>query len=261
MSDLLIAPRGDGSIVLHIPSGTYLQLDASATTVLTLVGSAGADGAATELVRRYGLDRSTADADVVRVVTAIVGAQTTLTGNVHRPTLGGGADVVRQWLGLDTRAKMATARIAVLVAAIELGLRFRPVNGVARRLQVPLEVVDETANRPAATDAPPPTSADTAPTGSRELDPSDLTAVEVYNLGAMDWVLARWIYDATCLRKALAGGWILRHRGPRLRIGLIDQGEVTAHAWLVVDGSTLGALGNVHDFSRLADPGMYPGPA
>ena len=261
MSDLLIAPRGDGSIVLHIPSGTYLHLDASATTVLTLVGSAGADGAASELVRLYGLDRSTADADVNRVVSSIIEAQTTITGSTHRPTLGGGADVVRQWLGLDTRAKMATARIAALVVAIELGLRFRPVNAVARRLQVPLEVIDETSDRSAATDATSPVSIDTVPAGSRELDPSELTAAEVYQLGAMNWVLTRWIYDATCLRRALAGGWILRHRGPRLHMGLIDQGEVTAHAWLVVEGSTLGALGNVHDFSRLADPGIYPGTA
>src|SRR5665213_2823707 len=89
MSDLLIAPRGDGSIVLHVPSGTYLQLDSSATTVLTLVGETGIDGAATELVRRYGLQRSAADADVARVVTAIIGARTSLTGNPHRPTVGG----------------------------------------------------------------------------------------------------------------------------------------------------------------------------
>ena len=85
-------------------------------------------------------------------------------------------------------------------------------------------------------------------------DEGRLTERELLRFAARDWVLARWVYDATCLRRALVGGWILRHRHPELRIGLMEDDDVVAHAWLVVEGRSIGALSNVSNFSRAARP-------
>ena len=67
-SDLLIARDDEGAVVLHVPSGTYLKLDASATEILDLVRSDGRVGAASQLVAKYGLDPDTAASDVTAVL-------------------------------------------------------------------------------------------------------------------------------------------------------------------------------------------------
>jgi hypothetical protein len=58
-------------------------------------------------------------------------------------------------------------------------------------------------------------------------------------------LLRRWPglqADAVCLRRALLVGWVLRDRDPVLRIGVADRdGALTAHAWLEVQGGTIGA--------------------
>jgi len=47
-------------------------------------------------------------------------------------------------------------------------------------------------------------------------------------------------FNGTCLRRALVGGYFVRHRDPLLRIGVTKvEGEVSAHAWLEVDGVSL----------------------
>jgi hypothetical protein len=47
-------------------------------------------------------------------------------------------------------------------------------------------------------------------------------------------------FNGTCLRRALVGGYFVRHRDPLLRIGVTKvDGEVAAHAWLEIDGVSL----------------------
>jgi hypothetical protein len=42
----------------------------------------------------------------------------------------------------------------------------------------------------------------------------------------------------------LTAGWVLRHHGPELRVGVSKSGgEVTAHAWLIVAGINLDPSG------------------
>lgn len=59
-------------------------------------------------------------------------------------------------------------------------------------------------------------------------------------LAAAMAVLASGPYDDTCLRRALAIGSILRRRRPRLLVGVTRrEGQILAHAWVVVDGVNL----------------------
>jgi hypothetical protein len=53
-------------------------------------------------------------------------------------------------------------------------------------------------------------------------------------------VLARGPFPDTCLRRALVMGSVLRGRRPRLVVGVRRRdGELLAHAWVVVDGVDL----------------------
>lgn len=53
-------------------------------------------------------------------------------------------------------------------------------------------------------------------------------------------VLRRWPFGDTCLRQALVIGQRLRRLHPQLHVGVAKlDGEVRAHAWLVIEGSIL----------------------
>lgn len=57
---------------------------------------------------------------------------------------------------------------------------------------------------------------------------------------AIDRILRRWPFGDTCLRRALILGFLLRRLDPILQIGVRrdDAGDIAAHAWLVVAGTT-----------------------
>lgn len=234
MSDLLVAYEGDESVILHVPSGTYLRLDAAATEILTLWQTDSASGAADSLVQRHGLDPIMAIEYVTSILDQIREARAVGETSMRRPGLRGGALVVRQWARLPARSKFVVAETTVLIVAIELALRVFPIDTVARRAGAPL------ADGRGVDDP-----------GLAEIDVSKFADRTMLRLAAADWTLERWVFDATCLRKALLYGWVLRSHGPELHIGLVRTGDALAHAWLVVDGSTLGALGDVKDFGRL----------
>ena len=240
--DLLFAPRDRGSVVLHIPSGSYLELDDSATTILRLVNERGREGATAELVRQFGIDDAVARADVATVIETIVGAQSHPVRPLRRPKVTGAVDVFRKWLRMDGNAKLAVVGMSVVVLGVEVAIRMRPVDEIARTIGVPVN-------------SSPVDLAE----GRGELDYSGLTSKEVLRLDALEWVLRHWITDATCLRQALASGWVLRSHQPRLQIGLTDQDDVIAHAWIVVDGATLGALGGLRGFRSLPGVEDHPG--
>ena len=53
-------------------------------------------------------------------------------------------------------------------------------------------------------------------------------------------LLRRWPLDATCLRRSLMLGWILRRRSPVLVLGVTrSHGAVSAHAWIRVGATDL----------------------
>jgi hypothetical protein len=46
-------------------------------------------------------------------------------------------------------------------------------------------------------------------------------------------LLRRWPLDATCLRRSLLTGWVLRRHEPLLVIGVrSEEGQIAAHAWI-----------------------------
>jgi hypothetical protein len=234
MSDLLVARRGDESVVLHVPTGTYLVLDTTATEILELVQAEGRDGAAAALAQRYGLTAETARTDVDSVLDRIVATRSKQDRSFRRPSLRGGLMVVGQWGRMPLRVKLAALQTATLLVLVELALRRFGIDAIARKVGAPL----------AGGNGPP-----TSP--MEELDISQLSEHDRLLIAAADWTLARWVFDATCLRRALLYGWILRHHDPQLHIGLMEDGDVLAHAWLSVDGCTVGAEDNVGDFSRM----------
>jgi hypothetical protein len=73
-----------------------------------------------------------------------------------------------------------------------------------------------------------------------DVDPNEAFASledrELRALWAVGWVLERWLFDETCLRRSLASGWFIRRRRPVLRLGMIDDGGSIAHAWVEAQG-------------------------
>jgi hypothetical protein len=109
--------------------------------------------------------------------------------------------------------------LAGVLAGIELGLRFVRVERIASALRVHFleggSLVDGDA-------------------------PAVLTAAERRWMRNTARVLRRWPLDATCLRRSLLTGWVLRRHAPVLILGVrTEDGQVAAHAWLRVGGFDL----------------------
>jgi hypothetical protein len=211
-------------VLLHLPSGTYLGLDRSAARIVDLLNEdPDPRHAAEALARRFEIPVEQAMGDVGAVVAAVKGMSAPRTNRGRRPTVAGVRVVTQSWWQLPWRFRWAAVQAALVVVAIEVGLAVLTVSRLARWMRVPL-----------ATDgAAPPL-----------VGPDDLSALnpgEQRAHWAVQWVLARWVYDATCLRRALAFGWFLRRSGPVLRLGMIDDEGVTAHAWIEVGGQAFNA--------------------
>jgi hypothetical protein len=241
---VVLAPDGEGSVALHLRSGTYFHLDRTATEIVRLVQEGGPEGAAGALARRYGLSPQRAQEDVAGALRAIEGQSSSGGGRSRRPTRRGTLAVAKGWLHLGRREKAGAIGAAALVGVVELLLHTVRVDRAARLLRTPL------------LDGP----------GGEELaafDFSALTLSERDHLLALAWVQRIWLWDATCLRRALATGWALRRRHPRLCIGLTGTEDVLAHAWLVVEGRAVDGLPGAQVFRR-ATTGPSPtglGPA
>jgi hypothetical protein len=212
------SPTGD-RIVLHVPSGTYLRLDANATVVFDLLSEHGeVPAAADALASRYGIPVERARDDVNSVVTALGNRRASRASAARRPTLAGVADVGRQWWALPGDFRLPVVKVAAAVASVEMGLRVLDLGRLADLLSVPL--ADGLTE-------PPVEGADLA----------GLTPAEQRTYWATGWVLHRWPFPDTCLRRALVNGYFLRRRHPVLRLGLIGDGETT-HAWIEAEGMT-----------------------
>ncbi|MBN9105300.1 MAG: lasso peptide biosynthesis B2 protein [Propionibacteriaceae bacterium] len=114
-----------------------------------------------------------------------------------------------------------TLRAGFVALVVELGLRTSTLPRLAGALGVPLALEEHTwLDR-------------TAPSGSMsELPDWAKTRVRI-----VQRILRRWPFGDTCLRQALVSGQRLRRLHPSLNVGVAKvDGEVRAHAWLVIDG-------------------------
>jgi hypothetical protein len=235
VDDLLIADKGQGSIVLRLRTGVYFELDRSATEIVRLVQRCGPAEAVEVLAARHGRPAAEIEADVDRVLHTLEHTTLPATARPRHPTWRGGAAVVLRWFRLPLSGKVATVYTSGLVVAVEALLYIGHIDRVSRCLGAPLLDSSE------AEDLPP-------------LDPMWLTSRERTLLAALASVQRRWLFDATCLRRALAAAWILRRRHPRLCLGLTGAEGALAHAWLVVGGHTIDALTGAPVFQRVVGP-------
>ena len=65
-------------------------------------------------------------------------------------------------------------------------------------------------------------------------------------------VLRHWPFGDTCLRQALVCGFLVRRLRPALQLGVAKvDGEVRAHAWLVVGGTVVDPRRSVSSYQPL----------
>ncbi|HEY4929188.1 MAG TPA: lasso peptide biosynthesis B2 protein [Acidimicrobiales bacterium] len=218
------APSGH-LVVLHVPSGTYLRLEGSAADIVSLLvehGDAGA--AATALSARFAIPMAQARDDVASVVRSVTGLRAARASQPRRPTWSGMRRTVGGWVRLPPAKMLGVAQATVVVLVVEVGLRTTDLDRLARWMGSPM----------ASTSAPATRDDDAA-------NVATLSRAEQRNYWAATWVLDRWVYDGTCLRRALATGWFLRRHHPELHLGLIDEGE-TSHAWIEAAGMSFNAI-------------------
>jgi Transglutaminase-like superfamily/Coenzyme PQQ synthesis protein D (PqqD) len=212
------------TVLLHIPSGTYLGLDRSAARIVELLNEDPDPArAAAVLSGQFGIPFEQALGDVGAVVAAVKGMSAPRTTRGRVPTVAGVRVVTRSWWRQSWRYRITSLEVSLVVMAIEIGLKLTDVSTLARLIGVPL-----------ATDESSPPA----------IGPDNLTGFterEQRVHRALYWVMARWLYDGTCLRRALAFGWFLRRRGPVLRLGMLDDHGTIAHAWIEVEGRAFNA--------------------
>ncbi len=126
---------------------------------------------------------------------------------------------------------MAALSVAVVV---ELGLRTTTLPRLARALGTPLAVDGYDAYADGA-------------------DGVLLPRWAVLRMHTAQRVLRHWPFGDTCLRQALVCGWLVRRLGPALQLGVAKvEGEVRAHAWLVVNGTVVDPRRAVSSYLPLA---------
>jgi hypothetical protein len=237
------SPSGE-HILLHVPSGTYLRLDGSASTIVDLLIECGDTGdAAAALADRFGLPLDRAAEDVDSVVASLSGLRAARTSHPRRPTASGTVQSLRAWWRLPPARRLSVLKATAVVVGVECGLRVTDVERLASRLGVPLAAGQPT--EPAAGDG----------------DVASLSEREQQDYWAVGWVLDRWLYDGTCLRRALATGYLLRRHDPELHLGLIGAGP-TSHAWVEAGGMTFNTEPVTGMFTRFASSpqGSPPSP-
>lgn len=139
----------------------------------------------------------------------------------------------KRLLALPLRLKFELLWLLALIAFIESGLRLIGLNRVAKILGVHLGFDNSTS-----------TSAYDLSLSNRER--------ERLELGLR--MLRRGPFNGTCLRRALLAGYILRSHAHAVRVGVRSvDGNIAAHAWLVVDGVSLDPDAD-EQFARLTVP-------
>jgi hypothetical protein len=218
-----LTPSGD-SVVLHVPSGTYLTVDSTARAILNLLGKhKDVSRAAAALAQQYSIPLDRAEADVESVLETLGRLRASRGSVARRPTLSGIRQISRQWASVPASAKYSIVKALGIVVVVEVALRTMNVMRVADLMKVPL------------------TSNLSEPFVEDSCGDTGLSPKEERLHWAVRWVLARWIFDGTCLRYALATGFFLRKQAPVLRLGLIGDGSTT-HAWVEAGGRAYNAV-------------------
>lgn len=220
--DIISSVTAAGNVILlHIRSGTYFGLDGSAARIVELLNeSPDVEAAATALAEEYGIPFERALIDTNAVVDAVNELSATRTSRGRRPTVAGIRMMTQWWWHQQWPYRVATFEVVIVVIVVELGLRIADISRLARWMRVPL-----------ATD-------EASPPSIRPDDLAGLTSHEQRVHWAVHWIMEHWLYDGTCLRRALVFGWFLRRRKPVIRLGMLDDQEAVAHAWLEVEGRT-----------------------
>lgn len=201
-----------------------MGLDRSAARIVDLLNAdPDPEAAARVLSDRFDVSFEQALGDVTAVIDAVQGLTTPRTSRGRLPTVAGTRLVTQSWRRLSWRLRFATVQVTLVVIVIEVGLKVTDIATLARWMGIPLATQ--------ATDNPR--------IGPDDL--SDLTLTEQYRYWAVHWVMTRWLFDGTCLRRALAFGWFIRRRHPLMRLGMIDDEADVAHAWIEVDGRLFNA--------------------
>ena len=240
---LISDPPASGNadaVILNMRTGTYLQLDSTGALLLTELAQRGVHDTVNGLADRIAGGPSEASERVNELI-GLLYQRAGSTQARRSLTRGVAAKDWREFRKLSRGAKITVIEAFVLISCIEIALRILPIDTTARIFRVPL-----------ATRAEPQVEA------LRELDAGSLTGRERFRRAGVEWTLTHWIFDGTCLRRSLATGWFLRGRRPQLHIGRFDEGEVLAHAWLVLDDHTLDGMDGVRGFVRLTDRSRGP---
>ena len=122
----------------------------------------------------------------------------------------------------------------VLAVVVEVGLRTTTLPRLARALGTPLAV-------------------DGFGAYAEQAEGAALPPWAVDRIEAAWRVLRHWPFGDTCLRQALVCGRLLRRLRPALQLGVAKvDGEVRAHAWLVVSGTVVDPRRAVSSYQPLA---------
>ncbi len=136
----------------------------------------------------------------------------------------------------------ATLAVIVVAVVVEIGLRVTTLPRLGRVLGVSI-----------ATGSTGAASAEQQPSAAMRCLPARARR----QVAATRRVLRHWPFGDTCLRQALISGQRLRRFQPRLHIGVARiDGELRAHAWLVIRGGVLdplSAAASYHDLSAQGD--------
>lgn len=228
-----------GHVVLDVASGTYLRLDGAAGEIVALATQCTTEAeVADRLVERHGVAPARAAADVHDVLGTLRGLPRARGRRGRRPS---GRAIIRrvgEWWVLPTDLRRSVAALALVQVGIELALRTTDLAAVAGRLGVPLAGGDGADGANGTADA---RRGGSAPSHD-----------EQRRLQAAAWLLNRWPLPATCLRRALLAGWVLRRHQPVLHLGLAPDG-VTAHAWVEAGGVAYDPGDTVDVFRPLGD--------
>lgn len=99
----------------------------------------------------------------------------------------------------------------------------------------------------------------TDPTPATEVSRTDLPSWARRRVRATRRVLRHWPFGDTCLRQALISGYLLHRLGPSLHLGVARiDGEIRAHAWVVVEGGILDPRVAATSYQTLRQPGENP---
>jgi Transglutaminase-like superfamily len=122
----------------------------------------------------------------------------------------------------------------VVAVVVEVGLRTTTLPRLARALGTPLAVDGHDAF-------------------AERADAVLLPRWAVLRVHVAERVLRHWPFGDTCLRQALVCGWMVRRLRPALQLGVAKvEGEVRAHAWLIVGGTVVDPRRAVSSYQPLA---------